>query len=204
MSVSVQLIEKTLAGTQCRACGFEGCTPYAEALHNNAAELNLCKPGGAEVIAELAELLGKPPLPPAEQRPQPELAAIDLATCVGCTVCMKVCPTGAIVGASKMVHSVIAEDCTGCGLCVDPCPVDCITLAPNAKVVEQQNKAVSLAAWVQARRAESQQLVTQKQAWKDARKLGEDKPVERFITPEQQAKIAAAREKLRHKYGADK
>ena len=36
----------------------------------------------------------------------------------------------AIVGASKLMHTVIASWCTGCELCLPPCPVDCIVLIP--------------------------------------------------------------------------
>ena len=36
----------------------------------------------------------------------------------------------AIVGASKLMHTVVASWCTGCELCIPPCPVDCISLAP--------------------------------------------------------------------------
>jgi len=32
----------------------------------------------------------------------------------------------AIVGATKLMHTVIASECTGCDLCLPPCPVDCI------------------------------------------------------------------------------
>jgi electron transport complex protein RnfB len=39
----------------------------------------------------------------------------------------------AIVGASKYVHTVLAERCTGCELCLPPCPVDCIELRPGAE-----------------------------------------------------------------------
>ena len=37
-------------------------------------------------------------------------------------------PVDAIVGAAKLMHTVIAGECTGCGLCVPPCPVDCISM----------------------------------------------------------------------------
>ena len=39
-------------------------------------------------------------------------------------------PVDAIVGAAKLMHTVIADDCTGCELCVPACPVDCIVLEP--------------------------------------------------------------------------
>jgi len=55
---------------------------------------------------------------------------IDEAACIGCTKCIAACPVDAIVGASKLMHTVIASWCTGCELCIPPCPVDCIALAP--------------------------------------------------------------------------
>ncbi|MFZ9311280.1 MAG: 4Fe-4S dicluster-binding protein, partial [Arenimonas sp.] len=33
-------------------------------------------------------------------------------------------------GASKRMHTVLAELCTGCNLCIPPCPVDCIDIVP--------------------------------------------------------------------------
>jgi electron transport complex protein RnfB len=50
--------------------------------------------------------------------------------CIGCAKCLPACPVDAIVGARKLLHTVIAADCSGCELCLPPCPVDCITLVP--------------------------------------------------------------------------
>lgn len=58
----------------------------------------------------------------------PMVAVIDEALCIGCTLCIQACPVDAIVGASKLMHTVIADECTGCELCVAPCPVDCIAM----------------------------------------------------------------------------
>jgi electron transport complex protein RnfB len=55
-------------------------------------------------------------------------ASIREADCIGCTKCLEACPVDAIVGASKLMHTVITDECTGCELCVAPCPVDCIDL----------------------------------------------------------------------------
>lgn len=39
----------------------------------------------------------------------------------------------AIVGAARLMHTVITDECTGCDLCVEPCPVDCIDMLPIAE-----------------------------------------------------------------------
>src|SRR5438270_12816500 len=61
------------------------------------------------------------------------IARIDEAACIGCALCIKACPTDAIVGAAKLMHTVIADRCTGCELCLPPCPVDCIAMLPAAR-----------------------------------------------------------------------
>lgn len=126
-------IEDLLPQTQCTKCGYPACRPYAEAIASGEANYNQCPPGGAEGIARLAALLGKPVIPlnsaNGVERPRP-LAVIDEQVCIGCTLCMQACPVDAIVGAPKQMHTVIAELCTGCDLCVPPCPVDCIAMLP--------------------------------------------------------------------------
>jgi electron transport complex protein RnfB len=126
-------IEDLLPQTQCTKCGYPACRPYAEAIAEGAANYNQCPPGGAEGIARLAALLGKPviALNPVNgsDRERP-VAFIDEAACIGCTLCIQACPVDAIAGAAKQMHTVIPELCTGCDLCVAPCPVDCIAMIP--------------------------------------------------------------------------
>lgn len=127
------LIDGLLPQTQCRRCGFDGCRPYAEAIAQDRALINRCPPGGGEVIAALAELLGTAPiaLDPTCGTPQPRrIASIDNDACIGCTKCILACPVDAIVGGPKHQHHVLADRCTGCDLCLPPCPVDCITMIP--------------------------------------------------------------------------
>ncbi|WP_234745658.1 electron transport complex subunit RsxB [Burkholderia sp. WTPI3] len=126
-------IEDLLPQTQCTKCGYNGCRPYADAIAAGDANYNQCPPGGAEGIARLASLLGKPviPLNPVNGCEHPRAVAfIDESLCIGCTLCMQACPVDAIVGAPKQMHTIVESLCTGCDLCVPPCPVDCIAMVP--------------------------------------------------------------------------
>ncbi|MDQ0010495.1 electron transport complex protein RnfB [Luteibacter jiangsuensis] len=126
-------IDDLLPQTQCEQCGFHGCRPYAEAIAAGDAGIDRCPPGGAAGIARLATLLDRPivPLDPTHGVEKPRtLARIVEADCIGCTKCIQACPVDAIVGSSKLMHTVIADLCTGCELCVPACPVDCIALDP--------------------------------------------------------------------------
>lgn len=125
-------IDALLPQTQCGQCDYAGCRPYADAIASGRAAINQCPPGGDEVIAELAALLNVPVMPQSAAHglaAAPAVAVIDEAACIGCTLCLPACPVDAIVGARKLMHTVIAVECTGCGLCLPPCPVDCITIA---------------------------------------------------------------------------
>jgi len=134
----VDQIDAVLPQTQCGKCGYPGCKPYATALANKKADINRCPPGGVEGIHELAELL-RVPFKPFEDdivlKPL-SVAFIDENVCIGCTLCLQACPVDAIAGASKQMHTIIAQQCTGCELCIAPCPVDCISMLP-AKFVDR-------------------------------------------------------------------
>ncbi|MBF0804614.1 MULTISPECIES: RnfABCDGE type electron transport complex subunit B [unclassified Neisseria] len=122
-------LDNLLPQTQCRECGYQGCLPYAQALAEGRAEINLCAPGGEAVMLDIAGLLGRMPARPVKTQ-QKALAWIDETVCIGCTACIRACPVDAIMGASKQMHTVIRNECTGCRLCVAPCPVDCIHMQP--------------------------------------------------------------------------
>lgn len=127
------LLDAALPQTQCTRCGYPDCRAYAEAMASGEANINRCPPGGAEGIARLAKISGKPVIPlditHGLEGPR-QLAVIDEAWCIGCTLCIKACPVDVIVGASKLMHTVIDAQCTGCELCVPACPVDCISMTP--------------------------------------------------------------------------
>lgn len=126
----VNEINRLLPQTQCGECGFGGCKPYAEAIALNQSDINRCPPGGDITLRKLAGLTGQPITTLADDlTPAVEgVAVIDEDVCIGCVKCIQACPVDAIVGAAKMMHTVIESECTGCKLCIPPCPVDCIAI----------------------------------------------------------------------------
>lgn len=148
----VERLHAALPQTQCTRCGYPDCLGYAQAIAAGEAEINQCPPGGAEGVIRLAAVTSRPALPlnPANGVEAPRtVAVIDEAWCIGCTLCIKACPTDAIIGSNKFMHTVVEPYCTGCELCVPVCPVDCISL---------QNVSGELTGWqawseVEARQA---------------------------------------------------
>lgn len=127
----VDAIDRALPQTQCTRCGYPDCRSYAKAIASGEAAINRCPPGGAEGIARLAVVTGQPvlALDPFHGTEGPrQLAVIDEAACIGCTLCLKACPVDCILGGPKAMHTVMADLCTGCELCIPACPVDCISL----------------------------------------------------------------------------
>ncbi|YCH22924.1 RnfABCDGE type electron transport complex subunit B [Pseudomonas sp. D1-3] len=135
----IAAIDALLPQTQCGKCGHPGCLPYAEGIAAGEA-INKCPPGGTATVHALADLLQVPELPLALPATPAQVAVIREAECIGCTKCIQACPVDAIVGAAKLMHTVIGDECTGCELCIAPCPVDCIdliTLPPAAAEVQR-------------------------------------------------------------------
>ena len=161
MSSLADRINDALPQTQCTRCGYPDCKAYARAIAHENAPINQCPPGGAEGIAVLAKLTHQAPLPlnPAHGVEAPmTVAVIDEAWCIGCTLCIKACPTDAILGSNKVMHTVIEAVCTGCDLCLPVCPVDCIEMVPVS------GDKTAWAAW-------SPELATQARQRYEARQL---------------------------------
>lgn len=153
-------IHAALPQTQCTRCGYPDCAHYAQAVVAGDADIDQCPPGGAQGIVRLAELTGQAPraLNPAHGAEGPRtVALIDENWCIGCTLCIKACPTDAILGANKFMHTIIAAHCTGCELCIPVCPVDCIAL------VNVSGQASGWAAWSPAQAEHAHQRYVQRQ-----------------------------------------
>ena len=201
-------IDAALPQTQCTRCGYPDCAAYAQAIASGEAGIDQCPPGGAQGIARLAALTGQPvrPLNPHFGVEGPRhVVFIDEDWCIGCTLCIKACPTDAIVGANKLMHTVMAPYCTGCELCIPVCPVDCINL------VNASGQASGAAAWspAQARQARERYRLHKERQAREAQeendRLGSPQPRESDAAPattpasphNKQAAIAAALERAR-------
>jgi Na+-translocating ferredoxin:NAD+ oxidoreductase subunit B len=158
--LDVDALDALLPQTQCRQCGFAGCRPYAQALVDGQAPTDRCAPGGSALVQILDHFVAKSSsdqaffhaaqsysfLSPIQlvrssgavpvALAVPKVAWIDESQCIGCALCLAVCPVDAIIGAPQWMHTVLEADCTGCALCVAPCPVECIHIedhtAPDA------------------------------------------------------------------------
>ncbi len=198
----VERILDALPQTQCTRCGFQDCEAYARAIAQHGEPINQCPPGGQDGVARLSAITGHPPLPlnPAFGQDAPRsVAVVDESWCIGCTLCIKACPTDAIVGANKLMHTVMEAYCTGCALCLPPCPVDCIEMAPVS------GAATGWSAWSpeQATQARLRYALHKQRHWLDE---AEESPAP---TPAPDAKQAAAqaalaRARARRMTGADK
>lgn len=137
----IDAIDLLLPQTQCERCGHPGCRPYAQAVAAGAA-INRCPPGGHDTIDALAALLNRPvvaPDPDLQPMDASAVALIDETRCIGCALCLPVCPVDAISGAAGHMHTVIARHCTGCELCIPACPVDCIAMVADASRATASN-----------------------------------------------------------------
>lgn len=145
MKVTATQIDAILPQTQCGLCGYKGCMPYATALADNQADINLCPPGGVDGLFAIGKLLNVDAAPfvdDMQKKAKPPLrAVIREAECIGCTKCIQACPIDAILGAAKSMHTVITDECSGCELCVAPCPVDCIDMvATTDTLLDKQDQ----------------------------------------------------------------
>ncbi len=129
-------IDDLLPGTNCGQCGYPGCSAAAEAIGEGSAPPDLCPPGGRAIAKDIANILGVDLDLSGVVDKGPVIAFVFEDLCIGCTKCLKRCPTDAIVGASRQMHGVVDDACTGCEKCVDICPTGAITLRPETATLQ--------------------------------------------------------------------
>lgn len=175
----VDRVRDRLPSANCGACGYAGCTPYAEAVvADPAVSPSLCIPGRAAVAKAIAELTGKDmgsvqdrivvmtchgvsayARDEAEYAGIPTCAAAALVFggprackngCLGLGDCVRACPFDALSIGSGGIAQVDTAKCTGCAVCVSVCPKDLFKLYPRNRRIELSCKAVDKQAIVRA------------------------------------------------------
>ena len=145
--VTAEQVDAILPQTQCGACGYAGCFPYANAMVNQDEVLNKCPPGGVDVLKKLGDLLEQDVSMLISEMQKTEKSStivfIDPEQCIGCTKCIQACPVDAIIGAAKKMHYVLTDECTGCDLCIPACPVDCMHIVAVDELSYQPELAKS-------------------------------------------------------------
>ncbi|OEF98723.1 NADH dehydrogenase [Desulfuribacillus alkaliarsenatis] len=53
---------------------------------------------------------------------------IDSMNCKACTICLKHCPSQAIIGERGKPHLIVSENCTRCGICLEKCPFQAVKM----------------------------------------------------------------------------
>lgn len=156
----IDVVEDMLPHSNCGACGFPGCRPFAEALVAGEALPGKCTVSNDEGRQAIAGFLGVDVgaqdkivarlacaggVNVARSRARYEgtqtcLAAAQVAGggkgcfwgCLGLGDCERVCDFKAITMDRHSLPAVDNDLCTACGDCVDVCPKDLFSLQPQS------------------------------------------------------------------------
>ena len=119
----------------CEGRGSAEDLPLLERLADAAQSTSLCGLGGSApnpVLTALQHFRDEfeahvhEKTCPAGVCPALITLRIDEVACTGCTLCVAVCPVGAIQGERKLVHEINPDICTRCGACRQVCPTDAV------------------------------------------------------------------------------
>ncbi|MDC7124171.1 MAG: RnfABCDGE type electron transport complex subunit B [Spirochaetales bacterium] len=158
-------LEEILPGANCGACGYPGCSGYAEAIVNEGAEMTLCAPGGADVASKVGEIMGVTVEVSGEKmvaqihchgtrdtsKVKYDYKGINDCNamhssfggdkscpygCLGLGSCIKVCPVDAISKTDAGYLNIDKDKCIACGKCINVCPTGVIKMIPySAKTI---------------------------------------------------------------------
>ncbi len=155
----VEAIKDVLPGANCGACGYAGCSNFAEAVAGGEANPSGCIPGGEETTNAIGEVLGQ--VISAATQPVATVFCVGDAFktadrfiydgvkdcsvasgfiggfkecsygCLGFGNCVDVCMFDAIKMGEHGLPVVDIDKCTGCSLCADACPRAIIKMLPK-------------------------------------------------------------------------
>ncbi|MFW5974642.1 MAG: RnfABCDGE type electron transport complex subunit B [Bacteroidota bacterium] len=155
-------VEEALPAANCGGCGYAGCRAFAEAIvKNESLEGMNCPVGGAEMMKEIADLLGLEADETEEMiavvrcngshhhaPPKVEYEGLTSCAfahalssgengcphgCLGLGDCVESCDFDAIHMNPETGLPEVNNKCVACGACVDACPRDIIELRPKGK-----------------------------------------------------------------------
>ena len=156
-------VDEALPGANCGGCGYAGCRAFAEGMvKQGTMEGFNCPVGGADVMADIAKLLGL-----EVEAAEPKIAVIRCSGsranapkkidydgpatcafahnlysgesgcpygCLGCGDCVEACDFDAMyMDKETGLPVVIEENCVACGACVKACPRNIIELRNQGK-----------------------------------------------------------------------
>lgn len=131
-------VSAVLPQANCGGCGFPGCSGMADALVKAADAGSLeglnCPVGGAEVMEQVADLLGM-----AVANTEPMVAVVRCnGTCEHRpkTIEYSGLRTCAAMNACSAGETACGYGCLGCGDCVDACQFGAIAINPETGIVE--------------------------------------------------------------------
>lgn len=159
----IQKIGESLPQANCGACGYAGCADYADAIVNNNAPTNLCRPGGEDSANKIAEILGTSasaviPMTAVVHcngdcnatKQQFDFDGVQSCKAVkrfyggngmckyGCIAlgdCVNVCEYNAITIKDNLAI-INTSICKGCGQCAAVCPNHLISIRPKSNTVD--------------------------------------------------------------------
>lgn len=154
----IEAISDLLPSANCGACGYAGCNSFAESVVKGEASITDCTPGGDDVAAKIADILGVSAAAKSEEEYVAEVAcmggreyceerfvyhgiedcraAMMYANgykacdygCLGLGTCERECVFGAIEMGENGIPIINPDKCTGCNRCVNICPKQVIRM----------------------------------------------------------------------------